>query len=130
MNASTMTRRLRVASDRGVTAAPEHAAQALDGVLEELELRPLPATELRILLAVRAGDTSVPELADTLDRAPVEIRQGAAYLFARGLLHWRHDALTREPLFRPTPAGHDTLQRLLDAAVPSPRAAARPSKAA
>lgn len=124
-------RRLRIASDPTTPAAPEPAAVlALDEVLEQLERRPLPVSEFRILLAVRGGDTPVSELAETFDRHPVDIRRAAARLFARGLLHWRDDPVTKEAVFRATRAGQATLQPLLDAAGTSDTPTARSSQAA
>jgi len=115
---SSRRRRLRVAHNRhadpptpGRTAAP-----ALDRVLELLERSRLSATELRILVALLGSEMPVYELAETLGRPSVEIRREGGRLYVRGLLRWRHDAVSSETVFGITRTGLATLRPLLTAA--------------
>ena len=97
-------------------------------MLELLERRRLSPIELRILLALRDGDVAVSGLAESFDRRPEEIRRAAARLYARGLLHWRHDRGRDEPTFAITQAGTIALRPIQIAG--SPAAPGAPSAAA
>jgi hypothetical protein len=58
--------------------------------LDVQEQHRLSPAELRILLAVSEGEVDLDELARSFERRPIEVRQAAARLYARGLLHWRY----------------------------------------
>ena len=112
-------RRPRVAHERRARAhtPPERAAaRALDRVLELLERRRLPASDLRVMLAVHDGDAAISDLAKSLGWRSVEVRRAAARLYGHGLLRWAHDAGREEAILGITRNGLATLRPLLTAA--------------
>ena len=92
-------------------------AHAVDRALDLLERTRLSAGELRILLAVRDGERSVPALAQAFDRRPLQLRRTAARLYARGLIRWRHDTETKDALFAITAEGRALVRPLVSARV-------------
>jgi predicted transcriptional regulator len=87
--------------------------RVVDRALELLERSRLSATELRILLAARGGEVSLPTAARAFGRRPTQLRRSAARLYARGLIRWRDDAETKEPVFGITRAGRDMLRSVV-----------------
>jgi predicted transcriptional regulator len=85
-------------------------------VLELLERRHLSATESRVLLAVLDREASLCELAEALDRRPIEIRRAGRSLAGRGLVRWRHVGVRKATRLTITPGGLATVQGLLTAA--------------
>ena len=109
-------RRVRAARGRrgdSHARATRARAHAVDRALDLLERSGLSSSELRILLAIRDGEVSVSALAEAFDRRPVQLRRTAARLYARGLLHWRHEGATKEAVFGITPAGRAMVRPLL-----------------
>jgi len=121
---------LAIRSDARVPVSPE-TARALDRVLELLERRQLPATELRVLLRLLEREASLSELAEVLGHRPIDITRAGRSLAMHGLARWRHLGRRKETRLEITAAGMATIQALLTAGshaageVETPKAPAR-----
>jgi DNA-binding MarR family transcriptional regulator len=102
-------------SDARVPVSTE-TARALDRVLELLERRQLPATELRVLLRLVDREASLSELAEVLSHRPIDITRAGRSLAMRGLVRWRHLGRRKETRLGITAAGLATIRALLTAA--------------
>lgn len=77
----------------------------LDRVLEMVERRRLSPAELRILIRLVDREAGIPELAEALDERPLDVRRCGRRLSARGLVSWRHAALSSTPNWPSRPLG-------------------------
>jgi DNA-binding MarR family transcriptional regulator len=95
----------------------------LERVLELLERRRLSASEVRVLLALRAREKTIVDIAEELDQRPGAVRRAARALSARGLARWRHVGRQKRTTVGITPAGLATVRPLQTAAREAARAA-------
>jgi DNA-binding MarR family transcriptional regulator len=92
------------------------AGATLDRILELFERRELSATELRVLLALRDREASLPEVAAALHLRPDEITRAGRSLSMRGLIRWHHVGRRTETRLAITSSGLTTVRALLTAA--------------
>lgn len=105
--------RNRCADRLPANASPANGREPVVRLLDAIDRAHLTPMDVLLLLHVAEADATVVDLAERLDRRPIDVRRATGRLVARGLLRRRSDTMVRRGvMFAATTPGLDVLARL------------------